>query len=42
MYETIYEAADMKTRYPSCSVEVFPYRPIPGSEFWQPSVDINH
>ncbi len=42
MYETIYEAADMKTRYPSCSVEVFPYRPIPGSEFWQPSVEQNH
>jgi len=41
MYETIYEAADMKTRYPSCSVEVFPYRPIPGSEFWEPSVQIN-
>jgi radical SAM superfamily enzyme YgiQ (UPF0313 family) len=42
MYETIHEAADMKTRYPSCSVEVFPYRPIPGSEFWQPSIDENH
>lgn len=41
MYETIYEAADMKTRYPSCSVEVFPYRPIPGSEFWAPSVEQN-
>jgi len=41
MYETIYEAADMKTRYPSCSVEVFPYRPIPGSEFWAPSVQDN-
>jgi len=41
MYETIYEAADMKTRYPSCSVEVFPYRPIPGSEFWKPSVEQN-
>ncbi len=42
MYETIFEAADMKTRYPSCSVEVFPYRPIPGSEFWKPSVEVNH
>jgi radical SAM superfamily enzyme YgiQ (UPF0313 family) len=41
MYETIYEAAEMKTKYPSCSVEVFPYRPIPGSEFWQPSVEQN-
>lgn len=41
MYETIYEAADMKTRYPSCSVEVFPYRPIPGSQFWAPSVAEN-
>ncbi len=41
MYETIYEAAAMKTRYPSCSVEVFPYRPIPGSEFWGPSVEVN-
>jgi radical SAM superfamily enzyme YgiQ (UPF0313 family) len=41
MYETIHEAADMKTRYPSCSVEVFPYRPIPGSEFWKPSVEQN-
>lgn len=41
MYETISEAADMKTRYPSCSVEVFPYRPIPGSEFWKPSVEQN-
>jgi radical SAM superfamily enzyme YgiQ (UPF0313 family) len=41
MYETIYEAAEMKTRYPSCSVEVFPYRPIPGSEFWKPSIEQN-
>jgi radical SAM superfamily enzyme YgiQ (UPF0313 family) len=41
MYETIHEAAEMKTKYPSCSVEVFPYRPIPGSEFWQPSVEDN-
>jgi radical SAM superfamily enzyme YgiQ (UPF0313 family) len=41
MYETIHEAALMKTKYPSCSVEVFPYRPIPGSEFWQPSVEQN-
>jgi radical SAM superfamily enzyme YgiQ (UPF0313 family) len=41
MYATIHEAATMKTRYPSCSVEVFPYRPIPGSEFWQPSVEQN-
>ena len=41
MYETIYEAADMKTKYPSCSVEVFPYRPIPGSQFWEPSVRDN-
>ncbi len=41
MYETIYQAADMKTRYPSCSVEVFPYRPIPGSEFWKPSIEQN-
>jgi anaerobic magnesium-protoporphyrin IX monomethyl ester cyclase len=41
MYATIHEAADMKTRYPSCSVEVFPYRPIPGSDFWEPSVKEN-
>jgi anaerobic magnesium-protoporphyrin IX monomethyl ester cyclase len=41
MYQTIFQAADMKTRYPSCSVEVFPYRPIPGSEFWKPSVEQN-
>ena len=41
MYETIHEAATMKTRYPSCSVEVFPYRPIPGSQFWQPSIEEN-
>jgi len=41
MYETIFQAAEMKTRYPSCSVEVFPYRPIPGSEFWKPSVEQN-
>jgi len=41
MYETIYQAAEMKTKYPSCSVEVFPYRPIPGSEFWEPSVKEN-
>jgi hypothetical protein len=26
---------------PSCSVEVFPYRPIPGSEFWKPRVEQN-
>src|SRR5690606_19895013 len=31
MYETIHEAALMKTKYPTCSSEVFPYRPIPGS-----------
>ncbi len=41
MYETIYQAAEMKTRYPSCSVEVFPYRPIPGSQFWAPSIEQN-
>ncbi|MCB9532564.1 MAG: B12-binding domain-containing radical SAM protein [Myxococcales bacterium] len=41
MYDTIHQAAEMKTKYPSCSVEVFPYRPIPGSEFWQPSIDDN-
>ena len=39
MYETIYEAAEMKTKFPSCSVDVFPYRPIPGSEFWRASVE---
>ena len=42
MYETIHEAAAMKTKYPSCSVEVFPYRPIPGSEFWKPSIEVNN
>jgi anaerobic magnesium-protoporphyrin IX monomethyl ester cyclase len=38
MYETIYEAATMKVKYPTCSSEVFPYRPIPGSAYWEPSV----
>jgi len=42
MRETIYEAAEMKWKYPSCSSEVFPYRPIPGSGFWQPSVDAGY
>ncbi len=42
MYATIHEAAEMKTKYPSCSVDIFPYRPIPGSEFWEPSVRDNH
>lgn len=38
MYETIYEAAHMKVKYPTCSSEVFPYRPIPGSAYWEPSL----
>lgn len=38
MYETIYEAAQMKVKYPTCSSEVFPYRPIPGSAYWEPSI----
>ncbi|MBI4880045.1 MAG: B12-binding domain-containing radical SAM protein [Planctomycetes bacterium] len=38
MRETILHAAEMKWKYPSCSSEVFPYRPIPGSDFWQPSI----
>lgn len=42
MRETIHLAAEMKWKYPSCSSEVFPYRPIPGSAFWQPSVDAGY
>ncbi|MBI4880046.1 MAG: B12-binding domain-containing radical SAM protein [Planctomycetes bacterium] len=42
MYETIYEAAEMKTKYPTCSSEVFPYRPIPGSTYWEPSVQAGY
>ncbi|MBK6942338.1 MAG: B12-binding domain-containing radical SAM protein [Planctomycetes bacterium] len=38
MRATILEAAEMKWKYPTCSSEVFPYRPIPGSGFWEPSV----
>ncbi len=42
MYETIYEAALMKTKYPTCSSEVFPYRPIPGSAWWQKSLEMGY
>lgn len=39
MLETINEAAELTVRFPHSSAEVFPYRPIPGSGFWKPSVD---
>ncbi|MFG0315776.1 MAG: B12-binding domain-containing radical SAM protein [Planctomycetota bacterium JB042] len=42
MFETIHEAALMKTKYPTCSSEVFPYRPIPGSAWWQRSLDAGY
>lgn len=42
MRETILAAAEMKWKYPSCSSEVFPYRPIPGSAFWKPSVEAGY
>ncbi len=42
MYETIYEAALMKVKYPTCSSEVFPYRPIPGSGYWEPSLEAGY
>ncbi len=42
MRETILQAAEMKWKYPSCSSEVFPYRPIPGSAFWKPSLDAGY
>lgn len=38
MRETINEAALMKVKYKHCSSEVFPYRPIPGSTYWEPSL----
>ncbi len=42
MLETIDEAAQMKIKYPHSTAEVFPYRPIPGSAFWQPSLDAGY
>jgi len=39
MLETIHEAAMLKVKYPHSTAEVFPYRPIPGSAFWKPSLD---
>jgi anaerobic magnesium-protoporphyrin IX monomethyl ester cyclase len=39
MYETIYQAAEMKTKYPTCTSEVFPYRPIPGAVFWKGAIE---
>jgi radical SAM superfamily enzyme YgiQ (UPF0313 family) len=42
MRATILEAAEMKWKYPSCSAEVFPYRPIPGSGFWKPSLEAGY
>jgi radical SAM superfamily enzyme YgiQ (UPF0313 family) len=42
MVETIREAALMKVKYPNCSSEVFPYRPIPGSAYWKPSLEMGY
>jgi anaerobic magnesium-protoporphyrin IX monomethyl ester cyclase len=42
MRETIREAALMKVKYPSCTSEVFPYRPIPGSTYWKPSLEAGY
>jgi radical SAM superfamily enzyme YgiQ (UPF0313 family) len=42
MLATINEAAEMKTKYPFSTAEVFPYRPLPGSEFWQASLDAGY
>jgi anaerobic magnesium-protoporphyrin IX monomethyl ester cyclase len=42
MRATIMMAAEMKWKYPSCSSEVFPYRPIPGSAFWAPSLELGY
>jgi hypothetical protein len=32
----------MTTKYPHSTAEVFPYRPIPGSGFWQASLDAGY
>ena len=42
MIETINEAAEMKYKYPHSTAEIFPYRPIPGSGFWKPSLDAGY
>lgn len=42
MLETIHEAAELKTKYPHSTAEVFPYRPIPGSGFWKASLDAGY
>ncbi|MBI3817440.1 MAG: B12-binding domain-containing radical SAM protein [Planctomycetes bacterium] len=42
MLETIREAAELTVRFPHSTSEVFPYRPIPGSGFWQPSLDAGY
>lgn len=38
MLETIHEASELTVRFPHSTAEVFPYRPIPGSGFWAPSL----
>ena len=41
MYETIFQAARHEDPLPELPVEVFPYRPIPGTEFRKPSIEQN-
>jgi radical SAM superfamily enzyme YgiQ (UPF0313 family) len=39
MYATIDEAREIKVRWPIHSAEVFPFRPIPGTEFWKSALE---
>ena len=39
MRETLAEARAIKTRFKHASVDVFPYRPIPGAALWQDALD---
>ena len=39
MRATLAEAREVKSRFRHASVDVFPYRPIPGAELWQVALD---
>ncbi len=42
MQDTLDEARYIKTHFKHASVDVFPYRPIPGAELWQHALDAGY